>query len=272
MFNNHRERSPRVNTAPAEKPVDIWKEGGMDEPNPDDPVDSAIRALPQSTAKRLIKLFNDGAMRKSDLDVKSVMILAALQEPLQGKVMGHLEGERVFLSNSRSKAGFLVSACEKAKQGALDVRGFGAIDPWKAHLNAKSQGRRQSSYGLAIDLKPEEEFLKKLQGIPEDDTLPDECDSRVKLTINCKNDPNAGQQTVNLEVPYTSTIEDIKIKLTENGVTWKQNKIKLRDNNLGYLKNPYTLAYYNVKSEINLTIEERDRGGVKFKKDQSKKR
>ena len=34
------------------------------------------------------------------------------------------------------RSGFLIAATDKAKRGELDVRGFGAIDPWKATLEA----------------------------------------------------------------------------------------------------------------------------------------
>jgi len=222
------------------------------------PVDSAIRALPANTSRRLTKLFSDGAMRKTDLDVKSVMILAALQESLQQKVMGHLEAERVFLSNSRSKAGFLVSACEKAKQGALDVRGFGAIDPWKAHLNSKAMGKRTAHSSMAINLENEEEFLDRVGET-----------AKCAITVDCKKDEGAQESNLAMHVPWTTTIGEIKVALSRMGVSLAPNKIKLHDSMLGFLKNKYTLAYYNLSKEATLTLEKRDRGGRKFKKDQS---
>jgi len=238
-----------------------WKTGtAVEESFVDDPVDSAIRALPQNTARRLLKLFTDGALRKADLDVKSVMILAALQEPLQAKVMSHLEAERVFLSNSRSKAGFLVSSCEKAKQGALDVRGFGAIDPWKAHLNAKSLGKRSSNIALSINLENEMEFLDRMG-----DT------ALCQLTVNCKADSNCTNETITLDVPWTTLVKDLKEQVCNLGVTWPMNKIKLKDTVLGFLKDKYTLAYYNLQDGTTLELSGRTRDGTKFKRDQSQK-
>eukprot|EP00397_Hematodinium_sp_SG-2012_P052861 GEMP01062763.1.p1 GENE.GEMP01062763.1~~GEMP01062763.1.p1 ORF type:complete len:261 (+),score=59.77 GEMP01062763.1:70-852(+) len=254
----HRSRSPaNANEIRKELP---WNAAAADADAPvaDDPVDSAIRALPTNTARRLNKLFSDGAMRKNDLDVKSVMILAALQEPLQQKVMGHLEAERVFLSNSRSKAGFLVSACEKAKQGALDVRGFGAIDPWKAHLNTKSLGKRTSSMAAAINLENEMEFLDRVG-----DT------ALCLIVVNCEKDEGSAQPTITLNVPWTTLVGEVKAQLSQQGVTLTPNKIKLKDSILGFLKDKYTLAYYNLAKGTTLVLEKKDRGGVRFKKDQS---
>lgn len=258
-----RSRSPRNEPPPPMHEVKKempWKTEAVEETPADDPVDSAIRALPQNTARRLLKLFTDGAMRKADLDVKSVMILAALQEPLQAKVMSHLEAERVFLSNSRSKAGFLVSACEKAKQGALDVRGFGAIDPWKAHLNAKSLGKRASNVALSINLENEMEFLDRMG-----DT------ALCQVTVNVKADADCPTEKITLDVPWTTLVRDVKDQLCALGVSWPVNKIKLKDTVLGFLKDKYTLAYYNLQEGTTLELSGRTRGGVKFKRDQSQK-
>lgn len=266
-----------------------WGASSGEVPQMPDPLDSSINALPPPTAARLLRLCTEGAMRKTDLDVKSIMILAALQEPLQMKVLAHLEAERMFLSNSRSKAGFLVSACEKAKQGALDVRGFGAIDPWKAHLNAKSGGTRLAAYAIAFNLEPEKQFLRKLAGKqdPEkpaddkvkkeddkdepDDLLPDELPN-CSLEINCTADKDAPEPTVTMQLPYTMNVEEVKEAIRRKGVTLKPNKMKLKCAKLGILKNKYTLGYYNLDRDTKLTLELKERGGVKFKKDCSRRK
>merc|ERR1712224_70295 len=100
------------------------------------PEDQAIEQLIPHIRDRLKALFEEGTLRKGDLDLKSIVTLGSLQEPLQVKVMEHMENDRVFLANARSKSGFLIAATDKAKRGELDVRGFGAIDPWKATLEA----------------------------------------------------------------------------------------------------------------------------------------
>jgi len=233
-----------------------WGAGSGDPgPQMPDPLDSSINALPPPTAARLLRLCTEGAMRKTDLDVKSIMILAALQEPLQMKVLAHLEAERMFLSNSRSKAGFLVSACEKAKQGALDVRGFGAIDPWKAHLNAKSGGTRLAAYAIAFNLEPEKQFLRKLAGKEEpekppaddkvkkedekddepDDVLPEDLPN-CALEINCTADRDAPEPIVTLQLPYTMNVEEVKEALRRKGVKVKPNKMKLKCAKLGFFE------------------------------------
>ena len=42
-----------------------------------------IKLLPQASREKLIKLFDDGTLRKGELDHKSVLTLNALSEPLQ---------------------------------------------------------------------------------------------------------------------------------------------------------------------------------------------
>merc|ERR1712098_529451 len=69
------------------------------------------------------------------------------------------ENDRVFLANARSKSGFLIAATDKAKRGELDVRGFGAIDPWKATMEAlKCTTYSWKKYG-DVSLQDEEEWL-----------------------------------------------------------------------------------------------------------------
>merc|ERR1712048_1228122 len=69
--------------------------------------------------------------------------------------MFYWEQERIFFAHSRSKSGFLVSVCDKARQGILDVRGFGTVDPWKVHLLAMATPKRE-----LIELLPENIWIE----------------------------------------------------------------------------------------------------------------
>ena len=83
---------------------------------------ATVRHLPVAVRQKMQKLYAEGTIRPGDLDSRCILNLQALQEPLQMKVLQHIERDRVFFTNARSKAGFLVGACEclltreKAKQ------------------------------------------------------------------------------------------------------------------------------------------------------------
>merc|ERR1719359_1948 len=123
--------------------------------------------LPEGIRERLLVLFKEGTLRRGDLDVKSIMSLQMLQDPLQEKVMEHMENDRVFLANARSKSGFLTAATDKAKRGELDVRGFGAIDPWKATLEALKCRQYSWKKWNTVKLDTEEEFAEANGGMGE---------------------------------------------------------------------------------------------------------
>merc|ERR1719384_1367239 len=91
-------------------------------------VSVAIRQLPADIRERLEKLFEEGLLKEGDLDLRSVTVFASLNEGLQARVMNHMENERIYVANARSKSGFLIATCDKAKTGCLDARGLGAVD------------------------------------------------------------------------------------------------------------------------------------------------
>lgn len=120
--------------------------GGATEAAPDAAaVQQAIKSLTPEISQRLEALFGSGGLSFSDLDTRCIQELAKLHVSLQNKVVAHLESERVFLCNSRSKSRFLLSTCERARHGALDCRGFGAIDPWKSVLNSIATSQPKES-------------------------------------------------------------------------------------------------------------------------------
>jgi len=199
-----------------------------------------------------MKLFEEGLLKKGDLDLRSVTVFASLNEGLQGRVMNHLEGERIYVANARSKSGFLIAACDKAKTGCLDARGLGAIDPWRSALVAMATPKMEQ-----IELVPEKEWLETTGTEP------------LKLTVNvsiCEGE--VGMPTVTMELPLTETSSAVKVKLTAMGITSiPVHKMKLLNENVGYLKDRFTLAYYNLMDGASLELQKRGRGGAKLRKD-----
>ena len=200
-----------------------------------------IKLLPQISREKLTKLFDDGTLRNGELDHKSVLTLNALSEPLQLKVIEHLETERLFLTNSRSKAGFLVSACEKAKRGELDARGFGALDPWRSQLQAECLPRP----GINL-LSPEEWTAKQNTG-------------QVKLTIITPTG-TCTPLTVGLDHAFSKIKDVIYESVTPD---FSRSRLKLSHPIYGSLRDNRSPAYYNLQNEDCLEIKIKMRGGRK---------
>jgi len=166
--------------------------------------------------------------------------------------MTHMENERIYVANARSKSGFMIATCDKAKTGCLDARGLGAIDPWRSALVAMATPKQ-----LEVDLEPERDWLDRHGTDP------------IKIHVNigvCEKE--VGMPRVTVEVPLTDTAAAVKGKLASMGIeSVPANKMKLHVDPAGFLKDHNTLAFYNLSDGNELDLSVRARGGVKFRKD-----
>ncbi|CAK9024666.1 unnamed protein product [Durusdinium trenchii] len=169
--------------------------------------------------------------------------LVGLKPDLQERVLNYCESNKVYLTNARSKAGFLVAACEKARKGALDERGFGAVDPYKEYLLALARPRK-----AVIDLVPEAEWLQRFTDAQE-------------VVFNVKADPEIGVSTLRLALQLTHSVRAVKERLIAVGVGMPIHKMRLREANVGYLRDERTLAYYNLSSGSQLHLMPKKRAG-----------
>lgn len=204
---------------------------------------AAIRHLPAAVRQKMQALYEDGTIRPGDIDSRCILNLQALQEPLQLKVFQHIERDRVFFTNARSKAGFLVGACEKAKRGELDVRGYGSIDPWAKQMAAVCVPVKR-----LINLVPEHKWLSQHHSRPI--TLTITSDTHQPITITCT---------------LQDTISAIKDKLQSIHCPIKRNQMKLIHPKLSVLKDTRSLAYYNL-TDTTLDLRKKFRGGRKINK------
>jgi len=211
-----------------------------------------MEALPANIRARLHRLIDDGTVDKAAFDPESLTSLRALTDKLQDKVLQFLESERVFLMNSRSKSGFLVAACDKAKTGALDAMGMGAQDPWRDQLRASAVPKR-----AAVELVPEQQWLEQHGAEP----------ARITVDVAC--DREIGVTSIALSAALTLTAGTIKERLATIGVKVPVHKMKLKDAGVGFLADARSLAFYNVRSGSVLQLLSRKRGGVRFLQDQS---
>jgi len=216
-------------------------------------VSVAIRQLPGDIRERLEKLFEEGLLKEGDLDLRSITVFASLNEGLQARVMNHMENERIYVANARSKSGFLIATCDKAKTGCLDARGLGAIDPWRTALVAMATPKQKM-----IDLKPERDWLDKHD---------EGAVIKINVNVSCV-EKELGVPSVTVELPLTETSAAVKAKLVAMGVkTLSANKMQLNTEPVGFLKEGHTFAYYNLDDGVTLTLSERKRAGVRFRAD-----
>jgi hypothetical protein len=166
--------------------------------------------------------------------------------------MTHMENERIYVANARSKSGFLIATCDKAKTGCLDARGLGAIDPWRSALVAMATPKQRM-----VELEPERDWLDKYGT------------DAIKLHVNLGvAEKEVGMPRVTVELPLTDTASAVKSKLASMGIeSIPVNKMKLHTEPVGFLKDRYTLAYYNLTDGAELELSVRNRAGVKFRKD-----
>lgn len=216
-----------------------------------DIVNVAIKQLPVKIRERLEKLFDEGLLKDNDLDLRSITVFASLNEGLQDRVMTHMENERIYVANARSKSGFMIATCDKAKTGCLDARGLGAIDPWRSALVAMATPKQK-----LFDLKPERDWL-------------DEHDGPIKLNINVAQfSKEAGSDKLELELPLSETSAALKSELVKLGITSiPTNKMKLFVEPVGFLKDRLPLAYYNLVDGVEVVLGTCKRGGQRYRKD-----
>ncbi|CAE8598429.1 unnamed protein product, partial [Polarella glacialis] len=215
-------------------------------------VSVAIKQLPTDIRERLEKLFEEGLLKEGDLDLRSITVFASLNEGLQARVMNHMEGERIYVANARSKSGFLIATCDKAKTGCLDARGLGAIDPWRTALVAMATPAQK-----LMDLKTERDWLDQ-KG---------ELAMKVNVDVSVV-EKDVGMPTLTVELPLTETCAAVKAKLVALGIkSIPGNRMKLHADTVGFLKERFSLAFYNLADGVTLTLSERKRAGTKFRAD-----
>jgi len=216
-------------------------------------VSVAIRQLPGDIRERLEKLFEEGLLKEGDLDLRSITVFASLNEGLQARVMNHMESERIYVANARSKSGFLIATCDKAKTGCLDARGLGAIDPWRTALVAMATPKPRQ-----FDLKPERDWLDE-----------NEDKETIKIHVDTSSvESELGVPSVTIELPLTETSAAIRAKLVAMGIrSIPANRMKFNANPIGFLKDRHNFAFFNLEDGVKITLSERKRAGSRFRKD-----
>lgn len=206
-------------------------------------------ALSADVRARMGSLVEDGTIKQGDFDPEALAALVGLNSDLQDRVLTHLETERIFLMSSRSKSGFLVSACEKARSGALDCKGIGARDPWHAYLMGIARPRPPQ-----VCLVPEADWLQRAQG-------------PIKIVVDVSADSGMEVRSLSLALALSRQVKEIKTMLVRVGCTIPCHKMRLKEATLSWLLDDRTLAYYNLGSGCVLQLVPRKRGGVKQRKE-----
>ncbi|KAF4663685.1 hypothetical protein FOZ61_001446 [Perkinsus olseni] len=222
----------------------------------DDAAMNAARFLPKNVRNRIVKYLEDGTLRPGELDLKCVVVMQSLSPELLLKVTDHLDADRAFFLNAHSKAGFIISTCDKAKRGELDVRGFGAIDPWRGHMRDLCIRRP-----LGVDLMSEENWIAR-----KGETLSLRIIQRIPAPIRQKGQISPNNIVID-DLSMRMTIGELKSMLEAKAQGWKAGVMKLIVRETGVLNdNSKTLAYYNLSSGDRIRLKLKKRGGIRINK------
>ena len=230
-----RSRSPRAKVE--RLPLEV-EEGAMEEQ-----AKLLAAALSDDIRSRLQQMAKEGLVKEGDIDLHALSVFSALKPDLQDRVLSYCENHKIYLMNARSKSGFLVAACEKARKGSLDARGFGTVDPYREYLLAVAKPKRQF-----VDLVPEEQWLEQYANVQE-------------VIFDVKADPQAGVSTIRLCLQLNRTVWAVKERLAAVGVRMPVEKMKLREARIGYMRDERTLAYYNLTTGSRVQLVAKQRGG-----------
>ncbi|EEQ98856.1 hypothetical protein Pmar_PMAR007235 [Perkinsus marinus ATCC 50983] len=222
----------------------------------DDAAMNAARFLPKNVRNRIVKYLEDGTLRPGELDLKCVVVMQSLSPELLLKVMDHLDADRAFFLNAHSKAGFIISTCDKAKRGELDVRGFGAIDPWRGHMRDLCIRRP-----LGVDLLSEDDWITR-----KGETLSLQIIQRIPAAIRHKGQVSPNNIVID-DLSMRMTIGQLKAMLEDKAQGWKPGVMKLIVRETGVLNdNSKTIAYYNLSSGDRIRLKLKKRGGIRINK------
>eukprot|EP00440_Ansanella_granifera_P005237 gb/GFBE01005681.1/.p1 GENE.gb/GFBE01005681.1/~~gb/GFBE01005681.1/.p1 ORF type:complete len:263 (+),score=48.20 gb/GFBE01005681.1/:1-789(+) len=200
--------------------------------------------LSDEVRTRLRGYVEEGLVKPGDFDLQAVSNLATLNKDLQERVLTYIDSNKVYLTHSRSKAGFLVSCCEKARRGALDEKGIGAVDPWRDYLLSIARPRPRQ-----IELVPELEWLQRCPGAQE-------------FLLDVQADPDVGVSVIRVSLQLFHSVLSVKEKLADIGVNIPVQKMRLKEATVGFLRDERTLAFYNLSSGMRLQLVPKRRGGV----------
>lgn len=200
-------------------------------------------ALSDDIRARLQQMVKEGLVKEGDFDLHAMSIFSALNPDLQDRVLSYCDTNKIYMTNARSKSGFLVAACEKARKGSLDARGFGTVDPYKEYLLTIAKPKREW-----VDLVPEQQWLEQTTDAQE-------------VIFDVRVDPEAGVSAIRLCLQLDRTVRSVKERLAAVGVHMPVQKMKLREASIGYMRDERTLAYYNLKSGSKVQLVAKQRGG-----------
>ncbi|CAE7794120.1 unnamed protein product [Symbiodinium sp. CCMP2592] len=155
-------------------------------------------------------------------DHHAMSSLVHLSPDLQDRVLTYIDNTKVYFMNARSKSGYFVSACDKARRGALDEKGIGAVDPWKDHLLSIARPQVRP-----IDLVPEAEWLER---------FPD----ALEFIIGVPADEKVQVSYIRLSLLLSHTIASVKKKLADIGIRIPIPKMRLREARVGFMADERT--------------------------------
>ena len=197
---------------------------------------SVVRQLPGAVRDKFKELVSKSIFKASDFDSKSLLHLQTLPESSQLQVLTHLESHRQQLHVARSKSAFLVSLCERARRGALDIRGFGVVDVFSAQLDSLA-----SKFPQPLSLVPEDVWASTHPGV---------------VTVVFSGDGLPSELVGHFSI--SDKVSDLKLWLDRKNVALVLHSSVLRD--------ACSLAFYNFRPSEHLLVKRKQRGGRRVNK------
>ena len=134
-----------------------------------------------------------------------------------------------------------MSACDRAKKGELDARGFGALDPWRNQLISECVPKKDFA------LVPEAEWATKLN----------------QEAINLKIGFNDSECVfpVGICESFASIKDRLYTEVLGMDCGFSRSRLKLSHAEYGSLRDERTSAFYNLNDGDSLTVKIKMRGG-----------
>merc|ERR1712224_142392 len=113
--------------------------------------------------------------------------------------------------------------------------------------------------GKIFDFKSEAEWLEE-KG--------DGAVIKIQVNLGSAVESELGVPSVTVEMPLTETSRAIKTKLVAMGVkTMPENKMQIHLEDIGFLKDRHSFAYYNLADGVTCSLREAKRGGSRYRAD-----
>lgn len=136
-----------------------------------------------------------------------------------------------------------MSACDRAKKGELDARGFGALDPWRQQLISECVPKG------SFNLKPESEWVGSL--------------GKDAMNLRISQNESECVFPVSVSEPFGLIKDRLFTEVLGSDCGFTRSRLKLAHSEYGSLRDDRTPSFYNLSDGDELIVKIKVRGGRK---------